>query len=91
MFKTLRYSIMLKTVPLLIIISCGGDQRIETVFNEELENIKSRYTPDKALDVFSINLKRTIQNGYFLEKQQMKMLSLVLMRLQIHYLVKLTS
>ena len=41
MFKTLRYSIMLKTVPLLIIISCGGDQRIETVFNEELENIKS--------------------------------------------------
>jgi len=58
MFKTLRYSIMLKTVPLLIIISCGGDQRIETVFNEELENIKSRYTPDRALDVFSINLKK---------------------------------
>ncbi len=58
MFKTLRYSIMFKTVPLLIIISCGGDQRIETVFNEELENIKSRYTPDRALDVFSINLKK---------------------------------
>ena len=58
MFKTLRYSIMLKTVPFLIIISCGGDQRIETVFNEELENIKSRYTPDRALDVFSINLKK---------------------------------
>ena len=58
MFKTLRYSIMLKTVPLIIIISCGGDQRIETVFNEELENIKSRYTPDRALDVFSINLKK---------------------------------
>ena len=49
---------MLKTVPFLIIISCGGDQRIETVFNEELENIKSRYTPDRALDVFSINLKK---------------------------------
>ena len=58
MFKTLRYSIMFKTVPLLIIISCGEDQRIETVFNEELENIKSRYTPDRALDVFSINLKK---------------------------------
>ena len=58
MFKTLRYSIMLKTVPLLIIISCGGDQSIETVFNEELENIKSRYTPDRALDVFSIYLKK---------------------------------
>ena len=58
MLKTLRYSIMFKTVPLLIIISCGGDQRIETVFNEELENIKSRYTPDKVLDVFSINLKK---------------------------------
>ena len=58
MFKTLRYSIMFKTFPLLIIISCGGDQRIETVFNEELENIKSRYTPDRALDVFSINLKK---------------------------------
>ena len=58
MFKTFRSSIMLKTVPFLIIISCGGDQRIETVFNEELENIKSRYTPDRALDVFSINLKK---------------------------------
>ena len=33
----------------------------------------------------------TIQNGCFLEKQQIKMLSLVLMILQIHYLVKLTS
>ena len=59
MFKTLRYSIMFKTVPLLIILSCGGDQRIETVFNEELENIKSRYTPDRALDVFSIHLKNS--------------------------------
>jgi len=58
MFKTLRYSIMFKTFPLLIIISCGGDQRIETVFNEELENIKSIYTPDRALDVFSIHLKK---------------------------------
>jgi len=50
---------MFKTVPFLIIISCGGDQRIETVFNEELENIKSRYTPDRALDVFSIHLKKS--------------------------------
>ena len=38
MFKTLRYSSMLKTVTLTIIINCSGDQSIETIFNEELEN-----------------------------------------------------
>ena len=58
MFKTFKSSIMLKTVPFLIIISCGGDQRIETVFNEELENIKIRYTPDRTLDVFSVNIRK---------------------------------
>ena len=43
MFKTLRYSSMLKTVTLTIIINCSGDQSIETIFNEELENIKIKY------------------------------------------------
>ena len=62
MFKALRYSIILKTVPLIIIISCGKDQRMETVFNKELKNIESRYAPDKALDVFSIHLKKNNPN-----------------------------
>ena len=58
MFKTLRYSSMLKTVTLTIIINCSGDQSIETIFNEELENIKIRYTPDRTLDVFSVNIRK---------------------------------
>ena len=53
---------MLKTVPLIIFISCGGDQRMETVFNKELKNIESRYTPDKTLDIFSIHLKKNNSN-----------------------------
>ena len=81
---------MLKTVPLIIIISCGGDQRMETVFNKELKNIESRYTPDKTLDVFSIHLKKTIQTGYLMGRQQIKSLTLVLMSLQIHYLIRPT-
>ena len=58
MFKTLRYSSMLKTVTLTIILNCSGDQSIETIFNEELENIKIRYTPDRTLDVFSVNIRK---------------------------------
>ena len=58
MFRTLRYSSILKTVTLTIIINCSGDQSIETIFNEELKNIKIRYTPDRTLDVFSVNIRK---------------------------------
>ena len=89
MFKTLRFSIMLKTVPLIIIISCGEDQRMETVFNKELKNI-SRYTPDKTLDVFykfKKNNSNWVLNGETTDKIAF---TLILMRLQIHYLIRLT-
>ena len=65
MFKTFRSSSMLKTVSIIIIIGCSEDQRMETVFYKELENIKIKYTPDKTLDVFSVNVRRNNSKWIF--------------------------